>query len=167
MPQVKFVPIVSPLDSQYSSIKQTDNLSGNQILQENAVGISRGKVNSRYVAWKIGPLNQQDGCCEPPDKCVCAFTLKTLSKLHSVIQFIVAVYAVSWFEIKRDDNFHNQQLHIFNSLQRIKEQPTEIQEIAFKNIQHNAGLLPENMLSVCLFCFMAYQPHRLFKTESS
>lgn len=36
-------------------------------------------------------------------------------------------------------------------LQRIKELPPEIQEIAFENIQHNAfGLLPENMLYVLL-----------------
>lgn len=73
------------------------------------------------------------------------------SKLHSLIQFIVGVYAVSWFEIKRDNKFHNQQLYIFNMLQRIKELPPEIQEIAFENIQHNAfGLLPENMLYVLL-----------------
>ena len=56
--QIKFEPIVSLIESQYSSIKQTDDLSSDQILLEYAVGISREKVNPRYAAWKIGPLNQ-------------------------------------------------------------------------------------------------------------
>ena len=55
--------------------------------------------------------------------------------------------ATCWFEIKRNNKFHNQQLHIFNMIQRIKEQPHEIQQIALRNIQGNTFcLLPENLL---------------------
>ena len=58
------------------------------------------------------------------------------------------MYATCWFEIKRNDKFHNQQLHIFNMIQRTKEQPHEIQQIALRNIQGNTFcLLPENLLS--------------------
>ncbi|XP_065659644.1 uncharacterized protein LOC136083793 [Hydra vulgaris] len=68
-------------------------------------------------------------------------------KLQQIIKFIVQVYAVSWFEIKLDNKFHNQQLYIFNMIKRIKEQSEEIKIIALKNLQHNAfALLPENLL---------------------
>ena len=57
------------------------------------------------------------------------------------------MYASCWFEIKRNNKFHNQQLHIFNMIQRIREQLHEIQQIALRNIQGNTFcLLPENLL---------------------
>lgn len=43
----------------YFTAEAMDDQSGDQrLLLEYAVGISRGKVNSRFAAWKIGPLNQ-------------------------------------------------------------------------------------------------------------
>ena len=101
LPQIKFDPIVSPLESQYSSIKKTDDLSSDQILLlEYAVGISRGKVNPRYAAWKIGPLNQARWLTLAT-RLMCLWThgiyTENISKLHILIQFIVKVYAVSWF----------------------------------------------------------------------
>ena len=69
------------------------------------------------------------------------------TKLHSLINFIVNVYATCWFEIKRNNKFHNQQPHIFNMILRIKEQPHKIQQIALRNIQGNTFcLLSENLL---------------------
>ena len=57
------------------------------------------------------------------------------------------MYATCWFEIKRNNKFHNQQLHIFNMIQRIKEQSHEIHLIALRNIQGKTFcLLPENLL---------------------
>ena len=59
------------------------------------------------------------------------------------------MYARCWFEIKRNNKFHIQQLHIFNMIHRIKEQPHEIQQIALRNIQGNTFcLLPENLYSM-------------------
>ena len=56
------------------------------------------------------------------------------------------MYASCWFEIKRNNKFHNQQLPIFNVIQRIKEQSHEIQQIALRNVQGNTFcLLPENL----------------------
>ena len=76
-----------------------------------------------------------------------AYPQRLTTKLHSLINFIVNVYASCWFEIKRNNKFHIQQLHIFNMIQRIKEQPHEIQQIALRNIQGNTFcLLPENLL---------------------
>ena len=57
------------------------------------------------------------------------------------------MYATCRFEIKRNDKFHIQQLHILNMIQRIKEQPHEIHQIALRNILGNTFcLLPENLL---------------------
>ena len=76
-----------------------------------------------------------------------AYPPRLTTKLHSLINFIVNVYATCWFEIKRNNKFHNQQLHIFNINQRIKEQPHKIQQIALRNTQGNTFcLLPENLL---------------------
>ena len=75
-----------------------------------------------------------------------AYQQRLTTKLHSLINFIVNVYTTCWFEIKRN-KFHNQQLHIFNMNQRIKEQPHEIQQITLGNIQGNTFCLqPENFL---------------------
>ena len=47
----------------------------------------------------------------------------------------------------KESKFHNQQLYIFNMIQRMKQQAEEIQSIAFKNPKYNAfALLPENVL---------------------
>ena len=122
-----------------------------RILYEYAVGISRGKVDSRYASWKIGPLNQARWLTLAI-RLMCLWTCgaypqRLTTKLYSLINFIVNVYATCWFEIKRNNKFHIQQLHIFNMIQRIKEQPHEIQQIALRNIQGNTFcLLPENLL---------------------
>ena len=103
-----------------------DDLSGDQrLLLDFAIGISRGKVYLRFAAWKIWPMNQARWltlaisiiwlCTRgayPPEIC---------NKLQSFVKFIVKEYAVSWFEIKRNDEFYNQQLYIFNMIQRIKQ----------------------------------------------
>ena len=76
-----------------------------------------------------------------------AYSQRLTTKLDSLINFIINVYTTCWFEIKRNNKFHNQQLHIFNMIQRIKEQPHEIQQTALRNIQGNTFcLLPENPL---------------------
>ena len=67
--------------------------------------------------------------------------------LDLAINFMVKVYAVSWFKIKRDSKFHNQQLYIINMIKRIKQQSEEIQDVAFRNLKYNViALLPENVL---------------------
>lgn len=61
-------------------------------------------------------------------------------KLHQLIKLIL-VYAVNWFEIKRDSKYHNQQI-----IERIKKQLNEKQNIVFKIIQCNAfSMLPANV----------------------
>lgn len=76
-----------------------------------------------------------------------AYPQRLTTKLQSLVNFVVNVYATCWFEIKRYNKLHNQQVNIFNMIQRIKKQPGEIQKITLRNIQWNAFcLLPENFL---------------------
>ena len=58
LPKISFSTISSLLDS-ILKIDEIDDLSCDQrLLYEYTVGISRGKVDSRYASRKIGPLNQ-------------------------------------------------------------------------------------------------------------
>ena len=150
-PQISFSTISRPLDS-ILKIDEIYDLSCEQrLLYEYVVGICSGKVDSRYDSWKIGPLNQARWltlAIRP----MCLWThggypQRLTTKLHSLINFIVNVYATCWFEIKRNNKFHIKQLHIFNMTQRIKEQPHETQQISLRNIQGNIFcLLLENLL---------------------
>lgn len=151
-PQVEFVKIAGDLDDFSFDEAALKDLSNDQrLLLEYVRGISRGQVNQRFAAWKIGPLNHARWLTLAI-RLLCLWTRGSYpeplhDKLHSVVKYIVQVYAVSWFEIKRDAKFHNQAHYIFNMIQRMKSQSDEIQAIAFNNLKYNAfALLPENML---------------------
>ena len=59
LPQVDFEPISSSLDNHYSSITKIEDLSNDlRLLLEYALGISRGKFEPRYAAYRIRPLIQ-------------------------------------------------------------------------------------------------------------
>jgi hypothetical protein len=151
-PQIEFTKLSGPLDGMTFSEDMMKDLSCDQrLLFEYVRGISKGKVNSQFASWKIGPLNHARWLTLAI-RVMCLWTrgsypIELHNKLYEMIKFIVEVYAVSWFEIKRSNRFNNQQLYIFNMIQRIKQQSKEIQTIAMNNIKYNAfALLPENML---------------------
>ena len=55
--------------------------------------------------------------------------------------------AICWFDIKKSNKFHHQQIYIYNMIDRIQKQPIEVQRITLKNLQYNAFALPtENVL---------------------
>ena len=125
---------------------------GQRLLYKYAVGISRFKVDSRYASLKIGPLNQARWLTLA-FRLMClwtrgAYPQRLTTKLHSLINFIVNVYATCWFEIKRNNKFRHQQLHIFNMIQRIKEQLHKIQHIVLRNIQSNTFLFTARKPSI-------------------
>ena len=130
-----------------------DSLSSDQrLLYEYTVGISRSKVHPRFASWKIGPLNQARWLTLAI-RLMClwtrgAYPQNLSAKLYSLINFIVNVYAICWFDIKKKTNkFHHQQIYIYNMIDRIRKQPIEVQRITSKNLQCNAfALLPENVL---------------------
>ena len=61
-----------------------------------------------------------------------AYPKNLSTKLYSLINFIVNVYAICWFDIKKSNKFHHQQIYIYNMIDRIQKQPIEIQRITLK-----------------------------------
>ena len=129
-----------------------DSLSCDQrLLYEYTVGISRGKVNPRFASWKIGLLNQARWLTLVI-RLMRLWIRRTYpqnrsTKLYSLINFIVNVYAICWFDIKKSNKFHHQQIYIYNMIDRIRKKPIEVQRITLKNLQYNVlALLLENVL---------------------
>lgn len=57
-PQAEFPKVSSPLDDMVFDESTLHDMSSDQrLLLEYVRGISRGQVNPRFAAWKIGPLN--------------------------------------------------------------------------------------------------------------
>ena len=133
-------------------MKDMDSLSSDQrLLCEYTVDISRGKVDPRFASWKIGPLNQARWLTLAI-RLMClwtrgAYPQNLSTKLYSLINFFVNVYAICWFDIKTSNKFHHQQIYICNMIDRVRKKPIEVQRITLKNLQYNAlALLLENVL---------------------
>ena len=151
LPQKSFSAVENPLEFHFG-MKDMDSLSSDQrLLYEYTVGISRGKVDPRFASWKIGPLNQARWLTLAI-RLMClwtrgAYPQNLSTKLYSLINFIVNVYAICWFNIKKSNKFHHQQIYIYNMIDRIRKKPIEVQRITLKNLQYNAlALLLENVL---------------------
>ena len=105
LPQKSFSAVENPLEFHFG-MKDMDSLSSNQrLLYEYTVGISRGKVDPRFASWKIGPLNQARWLTLAI-RLMClwtrgAYPQNRSTKLYSLINFIVNVYAICWFDIKK------------------------------------------------------------------
>ena len=136
LPQKYFSAVENPLEFHFG-MKDMDSLSSDQsLLYEYTVGISRGKVDPRFASWKIGPLNQARWLTLAI-RLMCLWTRgaypRNLStKLCSLINFIINVYAICRFEIKKINKFHHQQIYIYNMIDRIQKQPIEVQRITLK-----------------------------------
>ena len=105
LPQKSFPAVENPLEFHFG-MKDMDSLSSDlRLLYEYTFGISRDKVDPRFASWKIGPLNQARWltlAIRP----MCLWTRGAYSqnlstKLYSLINFIVNVYAICWFDIKK------------------------------------------------------------------
>ena len=99
--QKSFSAVENPLKFHFG-MKDMDSLSSDQsLLYEYTVG----KVNPRFASWKIGPLNQARWLTLAI-RLMCLWTpgayLQNLStKLYSLINSIMNVYAICWFDIKK------------------------------------------------------------------
>ena len=100
-----FSAVENPLEFHFG-MKDMDSLSSDQrLLYEYTVGISRGKVDPRFASWKIGPLNQARWLTLAI-RLMClwargSYPQNLSTKLYSLINFIVNVYAICWFDIKK------------------------------------------------------------------
>ena len=147
LPPKSFSAVEKPLEFHFG-MKDMDS-SDESLLYEYKVGISRGKVDPRFASWKIGPLNQTRWLTLAIRLMRLwtrgAYPQNLLTKLYSLINFIMNVYAICSFDIKKSNKFHHQQIYIFNMIDRIRKKPIEVQRITLKNLQYNAlALLLEN-----------------------
>ena len=152
MPQIPFEPIPNELVHFKDETFDTTQLSSDQhLLWEYMIGISTGRVNESFANRKIGPL-----CHARWLKLAIRIlslyirALAPTSKASAIKQlaiFIVKVYGTSWFRINRHHYLHLQPEKLFKSVQNIKQQPDNIKNIAFSNINYNAFcLLPDTFL---------------------
>ena len=100
LPQKSFSAVENPLEFHFG-MKDMDSLNSDQrLLYEYTVGISRGKVD-----LEIGPLNQARWLTLAI-RLMClwtrgAYPQNLSTKLYSLINFIVNVYDICWFDIKK------------------------------------------------------------------
>ena len=105
LPPNSFSVVENPLKFHFG-MKDMDSLCSDQgLLYEYTVGISRCKVDPRFALWKIGPLNQARWSTLAI-RLMCLWTRGAYphnlsTKLYSLINCIVNVYAICWFDIKK------------------------------------------------------------------
>jgi len=142
LPQIDFATISSELQHSEFSEECLKDLSNDQrLLLEYVQGIAVGKVNTQFAQWKIGPLNPSRWLTLAI-RLLCIYTRGIYPAYLSdvitqLVQYIVQVYAVSWFEIKRNGRFEMQPIFIFNMIQRIKLQSSTIQKVALDNLRNH------------------------------
>ena len=84
---------------------------------------------------------------------LCLYTKTEIlsENLKNLTQYIVQVYTLTWFLIKRSSSFHTSPSIVFEMIQQIKKQEEVIRQICLKNLSKNSYcLLPENY---CLLKF--------------
>ena len=152
LPQTNFSITKSELKwTDFTEEHRKDFSNDQRLLLEYLQGIAVGKANSQFVLRKIGLLNPSMWLTLAI-RLLCDYT-RGIYPVHlniamtQLVRYIVQVYAVSWFGIKRNGKFEMQPVFIFDMIQRIKLQSPTIQKVALENLKFNAfGLLPENVL---------------------
>ena len=140
LPQVEFTQLSGPLDHIEFDKTTLDDLSGDQrLLLEYVLGISKGKVNPRFAAWKIWPLNHARWLTLAIIL-MCLWTRGAYPpELQDMLRHAVKYKCMQLAGLRlKESKFYNQQLYIFNIMQRMKQQAEEIQNVAFKNLKYNA-----------------------------
>ena len=150
LPQIEFEAIPGPLEDIEPDI--FNDLSMDQkLLHAYTKGIMDGHVEDRYAQSKIGPLNQARWLTLAI-RLMAMYTRQHCAEEHrhtlkQLVTFIVQVYSVTWFKVKKDGQFHNQADYLYFSVQQIKKQPDAVKATALNNLKYNAfALLPENVL---------------------
>ena len=63
---------------------------------------------------------------------------KNLNNLRMIVEFIVGVYIVNWFNIKINSNWTQGPRHLLFQLQLLKEQSEEVKTIVMPTVQRSA-----------------------------
>lgn len=149
-PIVKFDLIESEIESLDLSEKVIKDLSTDQyIMYGYWKTITTGKDQQNISRRKIGPV-MHARWLTLATRILCLYTRDSnpSSVLKDITKYIVQVYTLTWFLIKRSSSFHLSPSILFQMIQQIKKQDIQIiREVCFKNLSKNSYcLLPENFI---------------------
>lgn len=148
--QVQFEAIQTPVTEGYILDEVLKDLSHDKrLLYEYCKDIRLGRVDDRWAAWKIGPLNHAQWLTLAI-QLLCLYTQDNSSNMNlkKLIHYIVQVYAPSQFNPKMSSKLHDSPHILFSTINHMKLiQCDDVRGIAKQNIQGNAFcLLPANFL---------------------
>jgi len=148
-PQIKFKKIPNDVASFKMTEYAAKDLSSDQeILYHYCVGIAAGKVDSPWIHRKIGPVNHARWLTLAIRLLgLYVRTTKPHLNLVKLTNYIVTVYAPSWFSIKMS-YLKDIPLILHHSFTRIRQIPFEdVRNVVLDSYSRNSyALLPENFV---------------------
>ena len=119
-----------------------------KLLYRYVKAIAGGKVPDGLVAQVAGPVNHSRWLTLSIRLMILYTRTSRPSKgLKLVVKYIVQVYSVIWFKIKRESKFTSGPSHLYTLIKLVKTQSLEVQGVVKPAIQRNAYLAhPSTML---------------------
>lgn len=135
LPTVKFRPIPVNVPEMDPAILSTDQ----QYLLRIMRAVSDGECPPPLANQMPGPINHARWltlACRILRLYVS--TARPTTNLKTITTFVMKVYALSWFEIRREPSCTHGARHLFAIIQRIKSMPQSVQKIALPVVQNNS-----------------------------
>ena len=119
-----------------------------KLLYRYVKAIAEGKVPDSLVAQVAGPVNHSRWLTLAIRLMILyTRTSRPTKGLKLVVKYILQVYSVIWFLIKRESKFTSGPSHLFTLISLVKTQSPEVQSVVKPAIQRNAYLAhPSTML---------------------
>ena len=111
----------------------------------------KGKMRGTFSKRKIGPV-MHARWLTLATRTLCLYTkTETPSEnLKKLTQYIIQVYTLTWFLIKKSSSFHTSPSILFEMIQQIKKQDEVIRQICLKNLSKNSYCLLPEIFVYCL-----------------
>ena len=148
LPIVDFVPIHSEIDSYVNSNILSDLSTDQRKLYEYCIGISKGFISPKYSIKKPGPVYHARWLTLALRiMMVYARVKNPTDELCTITKYIVQVYCPMWFAHKRSGLYKDAPRLLHKTIELVKNQADNIQQIVFQNLQGNSYCcLQENFL---------------------
>ena len=159
---VNFTPISTTLSDLEESVWK-DLSRDQQILYRYVKAVSAGNVPANLSSQVAGPLNHSRWLT----LAIILMILYTRTEdpshgLFLVVQYIVQVYSVVWFLIKRKSKFTFGPSHLFTQMTLIKSQSLEVQNVVKPAVQRNAYFAHPSTL----LCSMLESPEKSIRCRA-
>lgn len=143
---VKFEKIETPLSDLDESVWK-DLSQDQQLLYRWTKAIASGEVPQKLAGTVIGGINHSRWLTLG-DRLEELYTVTPNPSpgLKRVVQYIVQVYAPSWFQIKANNKFTSGPVNLFMQMQLINNQPSDTQDVVKKVVQRNAYFAAPSVL---------------------